>query len=195
MNRNIIRGAVVAAMLAPAAIIGASSASAVPSHVCPLDGAYEKVESGNMDDVVLGEGIRFCVKAAKQQSGYLIADGTTPLSGYVTWTNNGGQHPAVSHYVLYEDDELTAPPAEEEEPTVTPPKGPVAPHKPAKTKPEKPRKLIGPIVGPESEVPDVVEVAPLPKTGMGGQTAGFLVAGAILIGTGAYIVVRYGKRD
>lgn len=71
------------------------------SGPCPETATSTKVQSGDMNPIVLSAGTSFCVKAGEENSGILTADGTTTLSGYVTWTNNGGQKPNVSHYVTY----------------------------------------------------------------------------------------------
>lgn len=61
----------------------------------------ESVVDGDLNDIVLPAGTSFCVKSAEENSGVLTADGVTTLSGYVTWLNEGGQTPDVSHFVVY----------------------------------------------------------------------------------------------
>jgi hypothetical protein len=61
----------------------------------------EKVETGNLDDVVLPAGTYFCVKAGNQATGILQSDGSTTLFEY------GGGEFGVSHYVIYEFEEET----------------------------------------------------------------------------------------
>jgi hypothetical protein len=55
----------------------------------------EKVETGNLDDVVLPPGTYFCVKAGNEATGILQSDGSTTLFEY------GGGEFGVSHYVIY----------------------------------------------------------------------------------------------
>lgn len=102
------------------------AATPPPDLHCP-SGWIVKYE-GNYNSTVLAAGTEFCVKAATNNSGKLIADGTTSLYDYVTWLNNGGQHPDVSYYVVYS--RPTPPPCDEEEcppppPPPTPPPPPV----------------------------------------------------------------------
>lgn len=75
-----------------------SPALATVEH-CPDGG--DKTE-GQFNTLVLSAGTVFCVKAGQESSGVLVADGVSPLIDYVTWLNNGGRTPDVSHYVVYQ---------------------------------------------------------------------------------------------
>lgn len=85
-------------MIVIAVLALGSPALATVEH-CPDGG--DKTE-GQFNTLVLSAGTVFCVKAGQESSGVLVADGVSPLIDYVTWLNNGGRTPDVSHYVVYQ---------------------------------------------------------------------------------------------
>ena len=89
---------VVGLMAAPA------GAAPPPNLHCPGGWLYNvEAVSSELDGVVLPAGTELCVKAGTQNSSFVTADGTTPLSDYVTWLTGGGQTPSVSYYVVYKE--------------------------------------------------------------------------------------------
>jgi hypothetical protein len=83
-----------------------SAAGAAPGDDCP-SGWTTKVESqidGDLDDVVLPAGTLFCAKGGTNNTGILVADGTTTLAEYLGTGQN------VSHYVIYPPTTSTTPP-------------------------------------------------------------------------------------
>jgi len=124
MKRLFVAATVVVAIL----LAGAASVSAKqPADLhCP-DGWIEKTEAdnpeeGGLDFYIPEAGTELCVKAGTENSGIVVADGATPLIGFVTWTVGGdnGNTPNVSYFAVYSFPED---PGEEESPPpiVSPP--------------------------------------------------------------------------
>jgi hypothetical protein len=86
-----------ATLLMMAWAIFPTAAGAAPGDDCP-SGWTTKVESqsdGDLDNVVLPAGTRFCAKGGTNNTGILVADGSTTLAVYLGTGQN------VSHYVIY----------------------------------------------------------------------------------------------
>ena len=130
MKRLIVLCTMLALMLAAPAF----AACPPPDLHCPAGGTkYE----GNYNATVLPAGTVFCVKAGAENSDYQTADGTTPLSGYVTWTVGAGNRPDVSYYVVYSVPDDPPPPVCEwdetllaDDPACVPPDDPEPPEEP-----------------------------------------------------------------
>jgi hypothetical protein len=116
--RLIRAGLVLAATLA----LGlAGSASAVQSDFhCPDGWAYKVEAPPALDEVVLDAGTEFCVKAATDNSGILVADGATPLGDYVTWLTAGEQTPTISYLAVYGSPDPSSSPEPSASPTLSP---------------------------------------------------------------------------
>lgn len=77
-------------------LIAAAAALGQATEHCPDHQGHEgKIESGDLNGVVLDAGTEFCVKGATDATGKLVADGETDLSAYL-----GNGHD-VSYYVVY----------------------------------------------------------------------------------------------
>lgn len=78
--------------------------SANQSGQCPgfNSPANTKIDT-NDGSVILAAGTVFCIHASNNNTGILVADGTTTLDEYIAANiiNHGGQIPAISNYVIY----------------------------------------------------------------------------------------------
>jgi hypothetical protein len=133
-------------------LAGAASVQATPPPDLHCPGGWVEKFDGNYNTTVLPAGTQFCVKAATNNSGVLVADGETNLLGYVTWLNNGGQTPDVSYYVIYVP-VVTPPPTESPSPSISPSPEPTASPTPSPD----PSPTVGPSPSPK---PTVVPTPP-----------------------------------
>lgn len=125
--RNIIRAALVAAIIALASVAGGSTALAKTEH-CP-DGGTGHIENGAMDnDLVLRAGTVACVKGSTDAVSF-VADGATDL---FTYLGNGHD---VSYYVIYQYPEATPSLTPTPDPTATPTPEPTVTPSPSATPP------------------------------------------------------------
>ena len=105
-----------AAMLLVLQALVFTGAASATSELCPgenqnadpLPAAYSGLTKISPPDatingatLTLPEGTIFCVKAGTETSGIVPMGGTGTYT--VTWQNNGGQTPAISHYVIYRE--------------------------------------------------------------------------------------------
>lgn len=92
--------------------------SANQSGQCPgfNSPANTKIDT-NDGSIILAAGTVFCIHASNNNTGILVADGTTTLDEYIAANiiNHGGQIPAISNYVIY-----PALPTPTPTPTITP---------------------------------------------------------------------------
>ena len=113
--RKLIVFCTMLALLFAVPVFAAPEATAT-AHCPDHNGHPGKVEGGGLNGVVLPAGTVFCVKAGTGASGHQTSDGTTPLLGYITWTNRGGQTPDVSYYIVYSTPQ--EPPEDPDDPEV-----------------------------------------------------------------------------
>lgn len=88
-------------------------AFAVTEH-CPEGGTKTEAVGNNLNDIVLPEGTSFCVKGSTEATGFLVADGETPLGAYL------GTGHDVSYYVVYPTASPTPTPVASPTPTPEP---------------------------------------------------------------------------
>ncbi len=97
MKNKIMATATLVALLMSLSLV----AGATGTEHCPDHESNPKVETGNLNGIVLDAGTSFCVKGSTDATGILTANGTTTLFEYL-----GSDHD-VSYYVIYE----TSPPS------------------------------------------------------------------------------------
>lgn len=88
--------------LAVLAVSPAVRAGASTDHCPDHEGNPGKVEVGDNfgSSLTLPAGTVFCVKAGTGASGIVVSDGSTWT---VDWLNDGGQTPAISYYIIYDE--------------------------------------------------------------------------------------------
>jgi hypothetical protein len=88
--------------LAVLAVSPAVRADASTDHCPDHQSNTGKVEVGADfgSSLTLPAGTVFCVKAGTGASGLIVSDGSTWT---VNWVNKGGQTPAISYYIIYDD--------------------------------------------------------------------------------------------
>lgn len=117
--KRFFASAVLAALIVLISLPALSASGPCPETSTSIKTA--SVVDGDLDAIVLSAGTSFCVKAAEENSGIQTADGVKTLLDFVTWLNNGGQTPNVSHYVVYPAGTTTSTSSTTSSPTTTAP--------------------------------------------------------------------------
>lgn len=108
-NRAVL-GVLTTLMLVFSLVALAMPAGATTEECPEHNGHPGKVESGDLNDIILESGTSFCVKGSTDASGTLTADGETTLLEYLSNDHD------VSYYVVYsvELDEPIEPPTDDD---------------------------------------------------------------------------------